>query len=81
MEQDPDPAGRDDGSASVGGASSLNFNLLDDDEVGTETLAGTTEPAEDEISTLEPPSAFMDITYRMPESSSHGELKTFIRNF
>ena len=38
MEQDPDPAGRDDGSASVGGASSLNFNLLDDDEVGTETL-------------------------------------------
>ena len=47
MEEDPDQAGRDDDKASVGGASSLDFNFLDDDEVGTETLTGTTEPAED----------------------------------
>ena len=44
MEQDPNHAGRDDDRGSVGGASSLDFNFLNYDEVGTETVAGTTEP-------------------------------------
>ena len=48
MEQDPDQEGNDDDKASVGGASCLNFSFVDEDE--TETVAGTTEPAEDETS-------------------------------
>ena len=75
MEQDPDKAGSDDEKASVGGASRLDFNFLDDKE-GTETLAGTTEPAEDETSTLEPPSAFMNPAHNLPESSSPGKTET-----
>ena len=35
-----------------------------------------TEPAEDEISTLEPPSAFMDANRKLPESSSPGNSRT-----
>ena len=73
MEQEPDQAGWDDETTSVGGASSLEFNFLDDDEVGTKTLAGTTEPAEDEFSTLEPPSVFMSIAHNLPESISPGK--------
>ena len=49
--------------------------MLDDDEVGTETLAGTTEPAEDETSTLEPLSAFMNLSHNLPESSSPRKTK------
>ena len=56
--------------------SSQEFNFLDDFEIGTETLEGTTEPAEDETSTLEPPSAFTKISRNLPESSSPGKLKT-----
>ena len=47
MEQDQ--VGRDDDRASVGGASSLDFNFLVDHEEGTETLAGANEPEEDEL--------------------------------
>ena len=65
----------------MGGASSLDFNFSDDDKVGAETLAGTTEPAEDEISTLESPSAFLDITHDLPESSSPGKTKIIAENF
>ena len=59
MQQDPDQAGKDDDKASTGGVSSQDFNFSDDFEIGTETLEGTTEPAEDETSTLKPPSAFL----------------------
>ena len=48
MEQDPDQVGEDDDKASVDGASSLEFNFLDEDE--TATNAGTNEQAEKEIS-------------------------------
>ena len=53
MQQDPDQAGKDDDKASTGGVCNLDFNFLDDFEIGTETLEGTTEPAEDETSTLD----------------------------
>ena len=76
MEQDHDQAGKDDNKASTGGMSSLELNFLDDFEIGTETLEGTPEPAEDGTSTLEPPSAFMDISHNLPESSSPGKFKT-----
>ena len=54
MEQDPEQVGKDDDKASVDGASSLDFNFLDEAE--TESVAGTTGSAEDETSTLELPS-------------------------
>ena len=38
MEQDHEQEGRDVDRASVGGASRLDFNFFDDDEVGTERL-------------------------------------------
>ena len=81
MEQEPDQAGRVDDKASVGGGSILDYNFLNDDEEGTETLAGTTEPAEDETSTLEPPSAFKSAAHNLQESSSPGENKITIRIF
>ena len=81
MEQEPDQARRDDDKASVGGASSLELNFLDDDEEGADTLAGTIEPAEDETSTLEPPSAFMNAAHNLPESSSPGKMKMRQSNF
>ena len=54
MHQDPGQARENDDKASTGGVSSLDFNFLDDFEIGTETFEGTTEPAEDENSTLQP---------------------------
>ena len=63
MEQDIDPAGRNDDKASMVGTSSLVLYFLDNDEVGTETLAGMTEPPEDETSTLESRSTFMKLTH------------------
>ena len=56
--------------------SSLDFNFLDDFGTGTETLEGTTKPAEDETSALEHPSAFMKLSRNLPESSSPGRFKT-----
>ena len=76
MEQNHDQAGKDDDKASTVGVSSLDFHFLDDYEIGTETLKGTTEPAKDEASTLEPPSAFMNLSRNLPESSSPGKFKT-----
>ena len=76
MQQDPDQAGKDGVKASTGGVSNIDFIFLDDFEIGTDTLEGTTEPAEDETSTLEPPSAFMNISRNLTESSSPGKLKT-----
>ena len=75
MEQDSDQAGKDDDKASTGGLSSLDFNFLDDYEVGAEMLDGTTEPAEDGTSTLEPPSAFMNPSCDLRGSSSPGKFK------
>ena len=74
--QEPDQAGKDDDKASTGGMSSLNFIFLEDFEVETGTLEGTTEPAEDETSTLESPSAFMDVNQKLLESSSPVNSKT-----
>ena len=76
MQQDPHQAGKDHDEVSTGGRSSLNFNFLDDFEIGTETLEGTTGPAEGGTSTLQPPSTFMDISRILLESSSYGKLKT-----
>ena len=76
MQQDPDQAGKDDEKASTGGMSSLDFNFLEDFEVETGTLEGTAESAEDETSSLEPPSAFMDLSRNLPASSSPGKFET-----
>ena len=76
MDHNSDHAGKDDDKALVGGASSLDFDFLDEEEEGTETLAGTTEPAEDETSTLDPPSAFMNSAHNLSESSSPGKVET-----
>ena len=76
MEQNLDQAGKDDDKASTGGVSSLDFHFLDDYEIGRETLKGSTEPAEDEASTLELPSAFMNLSRNLPESSSPSKFKT-----
>ena len=81
MQQDPDQAGKDDDKASTDRMTSLDFNFLEDFEVETRTLEGTTQPAEDEISTLEPPSAFMDVSRKLPESSFPGNSKTIEKNF
>ena len=70
MQQDSDQAGKDDDKASTGGMCSLNFNFLEDFEVDTGTLEVTTEPADDENSTLESPSAFIDANQKLLESSS-----------
>ena len=79
MEQDQ--AGRDYDGASLGRASSLDFNFWDDDEVGAETLAGTIELGEDETSALKPPSAFMDITYDLLEKRSPSKTKIIAKEF
>ena len=76
MQQDPDQAGKDDDKVSTGGMSSLDFNFLEDFEVEIGALEGTTEPAEDDTSTLEPPSAFMDANRKLLESSSPGNSRT-----
>ena len=81
VEQDPDQAGKYDDKVSVGGASRLDFNLLDEDEEGTETLAGTIEAAEDEVFLLEPPSAFMNAAHNLLESRSPGKIDTATKKF
>ena len=76
MEQNTDHAGKDVDKISRGGVSNLDFNFLDDYEVEAETLGGKPEPAEDETSTLKPPSAFMNPSRDLPESSSPNKFKT-----
>ena len=63
-----DQAGGEDDRASTGGTSSLDFNIFSDIEIN----ADTTEPADEGISTLEPPSAFTEMKRNLPESSSPG---------
>ena len=75
MEQDPYQVGKDDDKASTCVASSLDFNYLENYEDETETLEGTTEPAEDETSMMEHPSACMNLSRDLPESSSPGKFK------
>ena len=71
MQQDASQAGGEDDRASTGGASSQDFNIFSDLENNADTLE-TTEPADEGISTLEPPSAFMEMKRNLPESSSPG---------
>ena len=66
-----DQAGGEDDRASTGGTSSLDFNIFSDLENNADTLE-TTEPADEGISTLEPPSAFEEMKRNLPESSSLG---------
>ena len=66
-----DQAGGEDDRASTGGTSSLDFNIFSDLENNADTLE-TTEPADEGTSTLEPPSAFMEMKRNLPESSSPG---------
>ena len=71
MQQDASQAGGEDDRASTGGVSSLDFNIFRDLENNAETLE-TTEPADEGISTLEPPTAFTEMKRNLPESSSPG---------
>ena len=71
MQQYASQAGGEDDRASTGGVSSLDFNIFCDLENKTDTLE-TTEPADEGISTLEPPSAFLEMKRDLPESSSPG---------
>ena len=71
MQQDASQAGGEDYRASTGGVSSLDFNIFSDLENNVDTLE-TTEPADEGTSTLEPPSAFMEMKRNLPESSSPG---------
>ena len=71
MQQDASQAGGEDDRASTGGVSSLDFNISSDLENNADTLE-TTEPADEGVSTLEPPSAFMEMKRGLSESSSPG---------
>ena len=71
MQQDASQAGGEDERASTGGVSSLDFNIFNDLENNADTLEST-EPADEGISTLEPPSAFTGMKRNLPESSSPG---------
>ena len=66
-----DQAGGEDDRASTGGTSSLDFNIFSDLQNNADTLE-TTEPADEGISTLEPPSAFEEMKRNLSESSSPG---------
>ena len=81
MEQNSDQAGRDDDKAESRGVSSLDFNISDEDEEGTETLTGTTEAAVDETSMLEPPSAIFNAVHRLPASSFPGKNESIMKKF
>ena len=74
MQQGNDQADREDDKASTGGTSSLDFIFLSDCENNADTLEAA-EPADEGTSTLEPPSAFMEMKRNLPESSSPGNSK------
>ena len=74
MQQGNDQADREDDKASTGGISSLDFNFLSDFDNNADTLEAA-EPADEGTSTLEPPSAFMEMKRNLPESSSPGNSK------
>ena len=69
-----DQADREDDKASTGGIYSLDFNFLSDFENNADMLEAA-EPADEGTSTLEPPSAFMEMKRNLPESSSPGNSK------
>ena len=69
-----DQADREDDKASTGRISSLDFNFLSDFENNADSLEAA-EPADEGTSTLEPPSAFMEMKRNLPESSSPGNSK------
>ena len=71
MQQDANQAGGEDDRASTGGISRLGFNFLSDFENNADTLEAA-EPADEGTSTLEPPSAFTEMKWNLPESSSPG---------
>ena len=71
MQQDASQAGGEEDRASTGGVSSLDFNIFSDHENNADTLE-TTEPADEGVSTLEPPTAFTEMKRNLPESSSPG---------
>ena len=71
MQQDANQASGENDRSSTRGVSSLDFNIVSDLENNADTLE-TTEPADEGISTLEPPSAFMEMKRNLPESSSPG---------
>ena len=75
MQQDASQACGEDDGASTGGVSSLDFNIFSDLENNADTLE-TNEPADEGISTLEPPSAFMEMKRNLPESSSPGNSRS-----
>ena len=74
MQQEPDQAEKEDDKAPKGGVSSLDFNFLNDFESGADALE-TTEPADEDTSTLELPSAFMETSQNLPESGSSSNSK------
>ena len=73
MQQDTDQVEKEDDKASTGGVSSLDLIFLSDFENNADTLE-TTEPANEDTSTLEPP-AFIAVKRNLPESSSPGNSK------
>ena len=75
MQQGNDQAEREDDKASTGGISSLDFNFFSDFENNADTLEAA-EPADEGTSTMEPPSAFMEMKRNLPESSSPGNSKS-----
>ena len=75
MQQDPDQVEKEDDKASTCGMSSPDFKFLSDFENGTDTLGATNEPADEETSTLEPQSAFMETNRNLPASSSPSNSK------
>ena len=74
MQQDTDQVEEEDDKASTGGVSSLDFNFLSNFESNADTLEAT-EPANEGTSTLDPPSAFVEMNRNLPESSSPGNSK------
>ena len=72
MQQDRGQAEAEDDKVSTGGMSSLDFFFLSDFQNGTEKVGGTTEPAEEGTSTLEPP---LEIDRNLQESSSPSNSK------
>ena len=74
MQEDADQTEKEYNKASTGGISSLDFNLFSDFENNPDA-SETTEPANEGTSTLEPPSAFAEMKWNLPESSSPGNSK------
>ena len=75
MQEDPDQAEKEDDKASIGGISSLDFNLFSDFKNNADALE-TNEPANEGTSTLEPLSAFAEMKRNLPESTLRAILKT-----